>query len=87
MTLDLEDIQKMGLKSGNINAEASVYEPLSGKTLSGSGTTIIAASDYLVTFMDINNKYYRLDQDYTCYVSCYIIRLFTSCGLYNIVML
>ena len=59
----------MGISTGNIIAEASVYEPLSGKTLSGSGSTIIAASDYLVTFMEVNNKYYRPGQGYTCSVS------------------
>ena len=52
-----------------MTVEASVYEPLSGKTLSGSSQTPVESTDYQVTFMDINSKSYREGQKYTCYVS------------------
>ncbi|XP_067935245.1 CD109 antigen-like [Watersipora subatra] len=67
VTLNLDDIQTIGLAFGVVTAEASVYEPLSGKTLSGSGSTKIAVSDYEVTFLEVNSKAYRPGQDYTGY--------------------
>lgn len=77
VSLDLADIQTIGLSSGYLKATAEVHEPLSGKTLNGSGSAVIAVSDYAMTFMDINNKYYRPGQQQSFYVSVH--GLFENC--------
>ena len=70
VSLSLADLQELGLTDGTLmTVEASVYEPLSGKTLSGSSQTPVESTDYQITFMDINSKSYREGQKYTCYVS------------------
>ena len=70
VSLSLANLQELGLTDGtSMTVEASVYEPLSGKTLSGSSQTPVESTDYQITFMDINSKSYREGQKYTCYVS------------------